>query len=188
MHKILMLGPQGSGKGTQAARLSAKLGVPELSMGQLLRDAAAEGGEIGEQIAEIQRSGKLVSDQIALDVLKQRLGRPDVANGFVLDGYPRNEEQFRAFDEFDTPTTVIVIRVPREVSLARLQGRAASEGRADDTPEGITQRLAIYERDTEPMIEHYRARGFVHDVDGVGAVDEVTQRITKIFEENTEKR
>lgn len=182
MHKILILGPQGCGKGTQAKILAQKLDVPELSMGALLRDAAAEGGDLGEQIAAIQKSGNLVSDQVALDVLKQRLAKPDAANGYVLDGYPRNEAQYQAYDTFDKPTEVIVMTVPREVSIERMMARAAVESRSDDTPEGIARRLQIYEDDTRPMIAHFADRGIVHLIDGVGTVEEVAARIAKIFE------
>lgn len=182
MHKILMLGPQGCGKGTQALRLSDKLGVPELSMGHLLREAAEKGGIFAEKIASIMRSGELVSDTDALTVLKERLAQADVADGYILDGYPRNEAQFQAFDEFDQPTAVVVINVPRDISIARLRGRAESEGRVDDTPAVISRRLEIYEENTKPMIEHYRSRGIVHEIDGVGSIDEVAERIAKIFE------
>lgn len=181
MYRVLFLGPQGCGKGTQATLLAKRLGIPELSMGHLLREAAAEGGALGEEIAAIQKSGNLVSDTIALDVLKRRLAKDDVAQGFILDGYPRNEEQFRAFDACMQPTHVIVINVPRAVSLARLASRAALEGRVDDTEEAISRRLAIYEQDTKPMIDHYRARGVVHDVDGTGTVEEVAAQIGALF-------
>lgn len=181
MHKVLILGPQGCGKGTQAKILAQKLGVPELSMGALLRDAAAEGGEFGDSIAAIQARGELVSDETALEVLKRRLARADAVDGYVLDGYPRNEEQYRAYITFDKPTTVLVISVPREISLERLAGRAAKEKRADDTPEATAKRLEIYERDTKPVIAHLRDFGVVHDIDGTGSVEEVSRQIDQIF-------
>lgn len=181
MHKILLLGPQGCGKGTQAKILSERLHLPALSMGALLREAVQDGGELGERIAPILASGRLTSDKDALDVLRHRLGKPDAADGYVLDGYPRNEEQYRAYATFDWPTEVIVIHLAVDVALARLQKRAETEGRNDDTPEAIAQRIAIYDRDTQPMIAHFAERGIVHEIDGSGTVDEVAEQIGKIF-------
>ena len=181
MHKIFILGPQGSGKGTQSKILAERLQIPALSMGALLREAAAKGGERGERIAAIQESGRLVSDSDALDVLRERLAQPDAADGYILDGYPRNEEQYRAYESFDWPTEVIFIRLPVDVALVRLHARAEKEGRNDDTPEAIAQRLAIFDRDTQPMIAHFAERGIVHEVDGSGTVEEVAGRIWKIF-------
>lgn len=181
MHKILILGPQGCGKGTQAKILAAKLGIPELSMGGLLRDAAAEGGEFGAKIAAIQAQGQLVSDEDAATVLKRRLAKDDVANGYILDGYPRNEEQYRVYVTFDAPTEVIVIDVPREVSLERMHKRAEQERRNDDTPEAMERRLQIYENDTKPMIAHFDERGIVRHIDGTQSIDAVAVDIAKIF-------
>ncbi|MEK7459147.1 MAG: nucleoside monophosphate kinase [Patescibacteria group bacterium] len=181
MHKVLILGPQGCGKGTQAVILAEKLGVPELSMGALLRSAAAEDGDFALRIADIQKRGELVSDVDALTVLKKRLAQPDAANGYVLDGYPRNEEQYLAYISFDVPTHVIVISVPHDVSMARLLKRAELEKRVDDTPEVIERRLQIYHDDTQPMITHFAERGIVHEVDGTGGIAEVAGRIGKIF-------
>ncbi len=180
MHKILILGPQGCGKGTQSRILSEKLGIPELSMGALLREAVAEGGELGERIASILANGFLTSDEDAASVLQQRLAKPDVANGYILDGYPRNEEQYRVYVTFDAPTEVIVIDVPREVSLERMHKRAQQESRSDDSPEAMERRLAIYERDTKPMMAHFSDR--VYHIDGTKSVAEVAADIAKIFE------
>lgn len=181
MHKILILGPQGCGKGTQAALLSKKLGVPQLSMGQLLRETAKGTGPLADQIRAIQTAGNLVPDKIAIQVLDARLQQPDTARGYILDGFPRNEEQFQAFETYATPTMVLVIEVPPEVSLPRLTKRAELEHRVDDTPEVIQKRLKIYEQDTRPMIRHYEDRGLVRFVDGVGTVEEVAERINKVF-------
>ncbi len=199
--KIIILGPQGSGKGTQAQRLSAQLGVPALAMGQLCRDAVAAGSEIGREIDAVLKRGELVSDQIAANLLRARLTEPDVAGGYVLDGYPRNISQYDAFT-FDTPTHVLVIDIPREESLKRLGGRltcdrcgkveATRDGhrpddacpcggkffqRNDDTPEAIGKRLEIYENDTRPVIARYEELGLVHRVDGTGSIEEVVARI-----------
>lgn len=198
MNKILLMGPQGSGKGTQAQRLSDKLGIPAFGMGQLLRDEIARGTELGTKFDEILKRGELVSDEDAAQMLKGRLSADDVQNGYILDGYPRNMSQFNAFN-FDTPTHVIVIEVPRDESLTRLGGRLTCSGtgavasihdglkpgdpceggewyqRPDDTPEAIERRLEIYETDTAPVIEQYG--DLVTRVDGVGTIDEVFTRI-----------
>lgn len=181
MHKILILGPQGCGKGTQAALLSKKLGVPQLSMGQLLRETAKGTGPLADQIRAIQTAGNLVPDTIAIQVLDARLQQPDTVNGYILDGFPRNEEQFQAFETYATPTTVLVIDVPPEVSLPRLSKRAELEHRVDDTRDVIQKRLKIYETDTRPIIEQYQARGIVKVIDGVGTVEEVAARIDEVF-------
>jgi adenylate kinase len=203
IHKILLLGPQGSGKGTQALLLSERLGIPSFAMGQLLRDEVTAGSEIGREVDGILKSGNLVSDEVAARVLRARIGRPDAANGYVLDGYPRNASQYDMFT-FDEPTRALVIEVPRNESLVRLGGRltcdrcgkvyAAANGtvagqecpcggtivqRSDDTPEAIHRRLDIYDNDTIPMLARFEERGILRRVDGVGTVEEVQERIFK---------
>src|SRR3989338_7178193 len=121
-HKILLVGPQGSGKGTQAELLSKHLGIPAFGMGQLCREEVASGSEMGKKIDSIIKGGNLVSDQDAADLLQKRLSRPDTQNGYILDGYPRNSAQYSVFT-FDHPTDIVVIEVPREESLKRLSGR-----------------------------------------------------------------
>ncbi|PJA45667.1 adenylate kinase, partial [Candidatus Uhrbacteria bacterium CG_4_9_14_3_um_filter_50_9] len=118
-YKILLMGPQGSGKGTQAEILSEQLGIPAFGMGQLIRDEMRAGSEEGQTLKAIVERGDLVSDEAAAHLLKLRLAKPDTQNGYILDGYPRNIEQYRAFD-FDTPTHVLVIDIPRDESLKRL--------------------------------------------------------------------
>lgn len=204
MHKILLMGPQGSGKGTQAARLAKHLNIPDFGMGQLLREEIASGSDLGQKFDEILKRGDLVSDEDAALMLKRRLEQPDTQNGYILDGYPRNMQQFAAFD-FDTPTAVLVIELPREESLKRLGSRLTCsttnavgslndginigdpcEGggtwyqRDDDTPEAITRRLEIYENDTQPVIEQYK--DLVHRIDGMGSIEEVEQRIHAALE------
>ena len=181
MHKILILGPQGCGKGTQAKLLAERLGVPQLSMGQLLREAANREGELALHIRQTVNTGSLVSDQVAMQVLEARLKEKDAASGFILDGFPRNEQQFLAFDARMQPSMVIVIEVPREVSLARLMKRAESEHRVDDTPEVMDHRLKVYEEETRPMIEHYVERGLARFVDGTGSIEQVAKSIVTLF-------
>jgi adenylate kinase len=199
------MGPQGSGKGTQAEKLSAKLNIPSFAMGQLIRDEVATGSENGKKLEAIINQGILVSDEDAAHLLKLRLQKPDTQNGYILDGYPRNLLQLAAFD-FDTPTHVIVIDIPREESLKRLGGRltcsvcgkvgSVNNGirigdfcscggkwiqREDDKPEAINRRLEIYENDTAPVIAEYEKKGIVHHVDGIGNQDEVFDRIKKVL-------
>ncbi len=203
-YKILLMGPQGSGKGTQAQMLSAHFHIPAFGMGQLLRDEIAEGTDLGKKFDVILKRGDLVSDEDAAQMLKRRLARLDTQQGYILDGYPRNLSQHAAFD-FDTPTHVIVIDVARDVSLQRLGGRltcrscgkvgAASNDlksgdrcscggewvqRDDDTPDAISRRLEIYQNDTAPVIAKYE--NLVRHIDGKGSVEEVFSRILTALE------
>jgi adenylate kinase len=203
IYKILLMGPQGSGKGTQAEMLSGHLGIPAFGMGQLLRDEIASGTELGQKFDTILKRGDLVSDTDAADMLKRRLQKSDTQGGYILDGYPRNLAQEAAFN-FDIPTHVIVITVSREESLKRLGGRltcaacgkvsAMNHGvkpgdrcacggewyqRNDDTPAAIQRRLQIYEKETSPVIHKYG--NLVRHVDGMGSVDEVFERIIKVL-------
>lgn len=200
-HKVLLMGPQGCGKGTQAEKLSYTFNIPAFGTGQLIREEVASGSEFGQKLNEIILKGDLISDVDAAYLLKRRLEKPDTQNGYILDGYPRNLSQFAAFD-FDTPTHVVVIDVPREESLKRLGGRltcrscnkvaSVNDGlkagdvcpcggqwyqRDDDTPEAITRRLEIYEKDTSPVIAEYQKKGIVHHVDGMGDIEDVFGRI-----------
>lgn len=181
MQKILILGPQGCGKGTQASLLSKKLGIPTISMGKLLREAAAEGGEFGRRISDAQERGELVPLDAVIAVLQARLARPDMANGYILDGFPRDEEQYTAYAAIDAPTSVVVMSVPEDISLERLLKRAGTEGRADDTPEAIKRRLAIYHAETVPIIREYDRKQLVQHVDATGTIEEVAARIAALF-------
>lgn len=182
MKRIIILGPQGSGKGTQAALLSEKLNIPALSMGQLLRDEIAAKTELGLEIESILDSGNLVSDEVAIRVLRGRLDAPDTANGYIIDGYPRNMEQYEASKALPEPTDVLVIEVPKEESLKRLVKRAELEGRADDTEVAINKRLEIYENQTRPLIDIYAKDSSVHRIDGLGSVEEIHNRIMEVID------
>lgn len=176
MQQILIMGPQGCGKGTQAAILSQRLGVPHLSMGQLLREARDQ----YEEIRVAQERGELVPDQIVREVLVARLSKPDCVEGFILDAFPRSDAQYRSAEGVLSPTAVIVINVPFEVSMDRMRSRARVEKRDDDTPDAMRRRLEIYEEETKPIIEKYRLMGLVRDVDGEGSIDEVADRIYSV--------
>ncbi|WJL94599.1 adenylate kinase [Microbacterium sp. ET2] len=182
MARLLIVGPQGSGKGTQGVRIAEALGVPVVSTGDVFRANVAGGTDLGVQVKEIIDAGQLVPDELTSAVVRDRLSKEDAAGGFLLDGYPRNLPQVMHLDEFlggreEQLDAVIVLEVPREESIARLSKRALEQGRADDTEAAIAQRLAIYESETAPIIAVYATRGIVDEIDGTGTVDEITDRI-----------
>lgn len=182
MVRLLIVGPQGSGKGTQGARIAEALGVPVVSTGDVFRANVQQGTQLGVQVKEIIDAGQLVPDELTSAVVRDRLSQEDAAQGFLLDGYPRNLGQVMHLDEFlggrdESLDAVIALVVPREESIERLRKRATEQGRADDTEEVIAQRLAIYEAETAPILGVYGTRGIVDEIDGVGELDAVTERI-----------
>lgn len=185
--RLVLLGAPGSGKGTQATRLKEALGVPHISTGDLLRAEVAAGSELGLKAKVVMERGELVSDQILLGMLEERLTRPDTAAGFILDGYPRNLAQASALDELlnriGQPVDVAVqLDVSTELLIQRLAGRAQLEGRADDNPESVRNRLRIYSDQTAPVIDYYRGTRKLVCVFGVGDMDEVFARILAAVE------
>ncbi|MDD7927901.1 adenylate kinase [Microbacterium thalli] len=181
--RLLIVGPQGSGKGTQGVRIAEALGIPAVSTGDVFRANVAEGTELGQQVQAIIAGGDLVPDELTSAIVRDRLEQADAAGGFLLDGYPRNLAQVGDLDAFlqargEELTGVIELVVPRDESIARLSKRAAEQGRADDNEESIAKRLAIYERETAPILDVFRQRGIVDQIDGVGSLDEITERIT----------
>jgi adenylate kinase len=180
--RLLIVGPQGSGKGTQGIRIAEAFGIPVVSTGDVFRANVAEGTDLGKQVTSIIDAGDLVPDELTSAVVRDRLSQPDAGEGFLLDGYPRNLAQVMHLDEFlggrdESLDAVIALVVPRDESLARLTARAVEQGRADDTAEVIETRLNIYERETAPILGVYGTRGIVDEIDGVGGLDEVTERI-----------
>ena len=180
--RLVLLGPPGSGKGTQAARLKETLGVPHISTGDLLRAEVAAGTPLGLQAKEVMARGDLVSDEILLGMLESRLGRDDVANGFILDGYPRNLAQAAALDgllaKIGQPLDAVVqLDVGTDLLVERIAGRAQAEGRADDNPESVRKRLQVYNHSTAPVIGFYENRGTLTRIAGVGSMDEITARV-----------
>lgn len=185
--RLLIVGPQGSGKGTQGARIAEAIGIPAISTGDMFRAAIAGGTELGTQVAEIIQGGHLVPDELTSAVVRDRLSQADAAEGFLLDGYPRNLGQVADLDAFlsgrdEQLDAVIELRVPREESITRLSLRAHEQGRTDDTEAVIANRLAIYERETAPILGVYGQRSIVETIDGVGSLDEVTDRIVAALE------
>ena len=185
--RLLIIGPQGSGKGTQGVRIADALGIPAVSTGDVFRANVKEGTELGLKVKAIIDAGDLVPDTLTGEIVRDRLAQADAANGFLLDGYPRNLGQVSDLDGFldergEPLTAVIELVVPRDESIQRLSLRATEQGRADDNAESIAKRLTIYESETAPILDLYRERGIVDQIDGVGSLDEVYARIQAALE------
>lgn len=180
--RLLIVGPQGSGKGTQGVRIAESYGIPVVSTGDMFRANIKKGTPLGQQVTAILDKGDLVPDELTSEIVRDRLSQEDAADGFLLDGYPRNVAQVAHLEEFlagrgESLDAVVVLDVPREESMARLGLRASEQGRSDDTDEAIAHRLDIYEHETAPIVEVYGAKGIVDRIDGVGSLDEITERI-----------
>ena len=185
--RLVLLGAPGSGKGTQAARLKAALGVPHISTGDMLRAAVAAGTPMGLKAKAVMEAGQLVSDDILLGMLEDRLAQTDARDGFILDGYPRNLAQADALDHLlarigQPLNAVIKLEVPNETIIGRCEIRFEAEGRADDNPETVRKRLAIYAEQTAPVADFYAGRGKLQAIDGVGELGEVTARIRQALQ------
>lgn len=183
--RLIFLGAPGSGKGTQAKLLSQRLGIPQISTGEMLREAVRAGTELGRQAKAIMEAGELVPDDVIIGLIRERLKEADARGGFILDGFPRTPQQAAALDRlleegnFDGLTSVLNLSVPEDVLVNRMLGRAASENRTDDRPETIRERLAVYRRKTEPLIGFYKERGLLTDVDGSGDIEAIAGRIDR---------
>ena len=180
--RLVLLGAPGSGKGTQATRLKEHLQVPHISTGDLLRAEVAAGTPLGLQAKEVMARGDLVSDDILLGMLRSRFSQDDTRTGFILDGYPRNLAQAAALGELlvrigQPMDHAVQLDVDTELLVQRIAGRAQAEGRADDNPESVRNRLQVYNDVTAPVIEYYRQRGMLKVVHGEGSMDEVFTRI-----------
>ncbi len=185
---ILLLGPQGSGKGTQARRISAEYGIPHIATGDMLRAAIADQTPLGLQVKPILEGGELVPDELIIELIRERLEEPDAAEGFVLDGFPRTMRQADALDamlrEIGRELTVVfALQVSDEICIERLLKRARDERRPDDTPEAIRRRLELYHRETEPLIEHYRTLGVLVPIHADGTPNEVFAEIQVALEQ-----
>lgn len=186
--RLIMLGPPGAGKGTQAARLALRLDVPQLSTGEMLRSAVAKGSPVGLAAKEIMTRGDLVSDEIVIDCVFERISEPDAANGFILDGFPRTLGQAKAFDaemkKADTKLDVVLeLKVDEAALLDRIIYRAREAKaaglpvRADDNPQTFKVRLDAYRAQTEPLTEYYRNTGLLRTINGLLPIEEVTSQL-----------
>jgi adenylate kinase len=181
---VLLLGPQGAGKGTQAKRISAEYGIPHIASGEILRAEMDAGTELGKRVKETIERGDLVSDDVMIELIRNRLEQPDTDSGFVLDGFPRTTVQAEALDSMFTDigrnfSVAFALQIPDEVAFDRLRRRA----RADDTDEAIQRRLDNYHRETEPLIEYYRTRGNLVPIHGNRSENEVFAEIQRALEQ-----
>ena len=175
--RILFLGPPGAGKGTQAAMIAKALHIPHISTGEMLRDAVSRSTDLGQQVEGVMAAGDLVSDDLVVAIVDERLGQPDANCGYVLDGFPRNAAQAEALNDavINAIGTVVVLKADADELVARLMKRAEQEGRADDNEETIRRRLEVYDAETAPLVSFYG--GAVHRIDGIGDIDDVFSRI-----------
>ena len=168
---VLLLGVQGSGKGTQAKRLAGEYGLAHVATGDMLRAAMAEGTPLGQRVRPIYEAGELVPDDLMIELIRERLQSPDTGGGFILDGFPRTMAQADALDsmlsEIDRPLSVVFeLQVPVDIAIERLSKRAMEEGRRDDTPEAIAKRIELYHQETAPLVSHYRLAGNLVGIHG----------------------
>ena len=205
--KIIFLGAPGAGKGTQADKLSKRLGIPTISTGVIIREAIRNGTPMGVKAKELIEHGALVEDDVVIEIVKERLAKPDCGNGFILDGFPRSVPQAKALDEMGVEfDSVISIEVPDDVIIKRMSGRRVCDHcgasyhvtenpshdgktcdscgteltvRADDARDVVISRLAVYHKTTEPLKQYYLNKGILRTVNGAGNVEQTAQRITE---------
>ncbi len=182
MTRLLLIGPPGAGKGTQAARLAEAFGIPAISTGDIFRENVKNETELGRQAKAFMDRGEYVPDSLTNALVRDRLSHEDAKAGFLLDGYPRTADQVVELDDIladqgNTLDSVVLITADTEEVVRRLLNRALEQGRADDTEEVIRRRMEVYAEQTAPLIEVYSNRNLVREVDGLGAVEEVTERI-----------
>src|SRR5437763_6270040 len=185
---VLLLGPQGAGKGTQAKRIAAEYAIPHIASGEIRRAEMAAGTHLGRRVRDVYDRGDLVSDDLVIELIRARLGQADTENGFILDGFPRTTVQAEALDRMfgeigRSFSVAFALQIPDSVAFERLRRRAELEGRADDTDEAIRRRLENYHRETEPLIEYYRVRGNLVPIHGDRAENEVFAEIQLALEQ-----
>ena len=185
--RVVFMGPPGSGKGTQAALLAEHLKVPAISTGEILRTAVRDGTPLGGKVKAVMEKGDLVSDDLMIALIRERIAAPDAAAGFVLDGFPRTVDQAVALEKIPSGnekaiSAVVNLSVPETALIDRLAGRSGLERRADDGRDTVLERLRVYHEKSEPLIEFYRRRGLLTEVDGTGTVSDVTDRIARALD------
>ena len=180
--RVLLFGPPGSGKGTQAALLAQRLGVPAISTGEMFRQAVAAGTELGRKAGTILALGHLVDDATTAEVVRARLAQPDAQAGFLLDGYPRTLAQAETLDEIlrergESLDAAVFLEVPESEVVRRMSGRRQQAGRADDDPAVVRERMKVYEENTAPLVDYYGQRGLLRRIDGNRPVGEVAEAV-----------
>jgi adenylate kinase len=183
---MLLLGPPGAGKGTQALRLVENLGIPQISTGDMLRNAVSAESDVGCQAKGLMDRGELVPDRVVIGVAEERLSQPDAERGFILDGFPRTAGQARALDDLLARMNArleccVALVVDEDQLVRRLLGRGEIEGRSDDNEESIRTRMRVYREQTAPLVEYYRDREILIEVDGMGSIEEVGKRIDEVL-------
>ena len=190
--KLILLGPPGAGKGTQASRLAEKHGIPQLSTGDMLRAAVKAGTPVGLQAKAVMEAGGLVSDQLVVGIIADRMSEPDAAKGFILDGFPRTVAQAQSLDEMLAGKGmklhgIVELKVDENALLARIEKRAAETlaagevVRADDNPEAFKKRLDAYREQTAPVSAYYASKGTLRQVDGMASIDDVSKAIDQVL-------
>lgn len=184
---LVILGPPGAGKGTQAKLVAAEAGIPHIATGDIIRSMKDEDTELGREVKAVYDRGDLVSDELMIELIRARLAQADTARGFVLDGFPRTPGQAEALDrlleELDrTLSVVLQFELPDEVIVERLHGRALEEGRSDDTPEVIQHRLDVFHDRTEPVVEHYREKGLLVPIRADASVESVFGEVQSVLQ------
>jgi adenylate kinase len=185
--RIVLLGAPGSGKGSQAALMVEELDLPHISSGELLRSAVKAGTLLGQKAKAVMDRGELLSDELMLSLIEERLAQGDTAEGFILDGYPRNVAQAEALDELlerigQPVDEALQIDVDTEMIIGRIAKRAAEEGRSDDTEEVARKRMEVYAEQTAPVVDYYARKGLLSRVLGEGTIEEVFQRIKGVLQ------
>jgi adenylate kinase len=180
--RLLIMGPPGAGKGTQAKFVAEHFGIPAISTGDIFRANVSQGTPLGVEAKRYMDAGEYVPDEVTNRMVRNRIDEPDAGHGFLLDGYPRTLAQVEELDGMIQHTghkldAVVVLTVDQDEIVQRLLQRAQTEGRADDTEEVIRRRQEVYLEQTQPLIEVYKQRGLVREIDGLGEVDEVTKRV-----------
>jgi adenylate kinase len=178
---ILMLGPQGSGKGTQGKKLSKELDIPHISTGDMLREYVKQDTDKAREIQRIMDEGELIDDDFLEEILEERLAEDDCADGFILDGTPRDLYQAKMLEKVIPIHHAFLIEISEKESFSRISKRAEIEGREDDTPEALKERLHTYHEKTEPVLEHYKEMGVLHRIDGMQPIEKVFSDILAIL-------